>query len=235
MLIRFGGYYLEYKFPKDLSPIELDILRVIIKIREKNKFFSSKTLLKACISKLKYPTNEIFLNLKRLYEKNILIEGKQLLKIEILNNENRKIIYQIINENPGIQLRELSRTVKLPLQTCIWHVVILKKFEFIKSIKYKNVFCFGNANIPDDLLIVHQILRKELNNRIVYELIQNPQKTIQDLSEKLNISRSTIQYHINELTNVGLIDKVQKGHSELLRIRNEDLIIDLLNIVRITS
>lgn len=200
--------------PEDLSRIEREILEIIWDLRKNRKLFNMKFILKICQSRLTYTELEISSSLKALYDKNILIEGIQLTSSEILNNPNRNLIYSTINEQPGIHLRELTGKTDLPLHTICWHLMILKKFNFIKSIKFKNYFCFGNVDIPDNLLIKHHVLRNELNTKIIYELVQEPKIKLSDLSKKLNTSRSTIQYHIRELENAGIIAKMQKETSE---------------------
>lgn len=215
--------------PEDLSQIQKDILKVILDLKKKKKMFNKKLIFKICRANLPYTEDEIFSNLQQLYQQNFLVEGKQLVKTNILDSMNRKLLYNIINENPGIHLRELARLSNIPLKTCSWHLVILKKFEFIKVFQFKNQYCFGNMNISDELLKIHHILRNELNKRILSELIQSSDATIPVLSDKLSIQRRTIQYHVKELELLGLIEKIQEGHSELLKICNENLMKELLS------
>ncbi len=230
-----GGPYLETGIPKDLPQIEKDILKVILDMKKTRKMFSKKLIFKKCMAKLPYTENEIFLHLLLLYRKKFLVEGKQLVKTSILDSKNRKLLYDIINENPGIHLRELARFSNIPLKTCSWHLVILKKFEFIKFYQFKNQYCFGNVIISDELLKIHHILRNELNKKILSELIQSSDATIPGLSDKLSIQRHTIQNHVKELELFGLIERIQEGQTEFLKICNENLMKELLNPENIVS
>ena len=223
-----GGTCLDTGISEDLPQIQKDILKVILDMKKKRKMFNKKLIFKACRAKLPYTEDEIFSNLQQLYRKSFLVEGKQLVKTNILDSKNRKLLYNIINENPGIHLRELARVSNLPLKTCSWHLVILKKFEFIKVSQFKNQYCFGNVNISDELLKIHYILRNELNKKILSELIQSSTTTIPVLSDKLSIQRRTIQYHVNEMERLGLIEKIQEGRSALLKICDENLMKELL-------
>lgn len=215
--------------PRDLSPIQKEIIKLVLSMQEKRKSFTKNLILKECKANLKYNEDEITSNLEILYQKSILVEGMQLIRPSILENANRNLIYLAINENPGIRLRELARLLNLTLPTCSWHIVILKEFKFIKILKFKNQFCFGHVNIADEFLIIHHILRNKLNRQIISELLQGTDLTIPVLSEKFGINRSTVQYHIKLLENLAIIEKIREGHSEFLKIRNKNRMNSLLN------
>ena len=213
---------MDYKTSEKLTERETDILKFVIWLKERNKRITFKDVIKLCTSQLPYSEGEIFINLNGLYKKHILVQGKQLLRTDILKNVNRNSLYQTILEQPGIHLRELAREVELPLQTCIWHLVILQEFQFIKSTKYKNRYCFGDINETEGMIKINHILRIPLNKDILYEISQNDEITTQALAKKLNINQSTIRYHINELKKLCLIETIQVEQTLLLKIRTND-------------
>lgn len=215
------GQCLDYQLTGDISQVEKEILGVILKFSEKRRQFTFKNLLKACKSQLNYPIDEIFFNLQELYKRKILVEDRQLVKVKILENPNRNLIHQLIIENPGIQLSDLIKLADIPLQTCSWHITILKQFKMIKDIQYKNRYCFGSVNISDNHLKIYHILRNKLNKSVLKEISQNPLMTLSAISEKLKVALSTLHYHINELENAGLISISAEGSSQFLRISSE--------------
>ncbi|NVM27952.1 MAG: winged helix-turn-helix transcriptional regulator [Candidatus Helarchaeota archaeon] len=224
---------MEKGYPASLSQVESDILKVILAIKEKKKMFNANKIVKICKTRLNYAEHEIISNLEKLYQKNILVEGTQLLKPEILKNPKRNIIYQTIDNNPGIHLRELARELNFPVQTCSWHLVILEKFGFINSLKFKNCYCFGNANISGDDLRIHHILRNELNKKIITELLQYPKTKIPDLIAKSKVNQSTFHYHIEELENYGIVKEYQIENMRYLNLMNEDLLRRMLKLEKV--
>ena len=215
------GQCLDYQLTGGISQVEKEILGVILKFNEKKRQFTFKNLLKACKSQLNYPIEEIFFNLQELYKRKILVEDSQLVKVKILESPNRKLIYQLIMENPGVQLSDLIKLADIPLQTCSWHIAILKRFEMIKTIQYKNRYCFGNVNISDNHLKIYNILKNKINKIILKEISQNPLITLSAISEKLKMALSTLHYHINELKTAGLISISMEGSSQFLKISSE--------------
>ncbi len=228
--INQGGVILSELKSSEFTKIERDILDIIWKLKENQKFFNSERIVKACKSGLNYTEDEIFTNLKNLYKKHILVEGKQLIQTEILKNPVRNLVYKAINEHPGIHLRGLERSLNHPLQTLSWHVVILKKFNFIKSLKFKNKYCFAKIDISDELLLIHTLLRDELNRDIIRLIYRNPKTKIENLSNELNSAPTTIQYHIKDLEHHGIIKNIEDQTGKAFQILNKPLIIKLLKI-----
>ncbi len=210
---------MDYKL-KNISKIERDILQIIVRLKEKGKQFSFKKLLKICNLKLNYSEREIFTVLNDFYKKSILVEGKQLVRSEILANPNRELLYQFINENPGVHLRGIIKTTNLPLQTCCWHLAVLEQFQFIKSIKVKNQLCFGVDDLPNVEIRAHHLLRNKLNKKIITTVDEHQQLSIEELSNKLGVNPSTLRYHIKDLKKVGLLLSVQENNQQVLKIRS---------------
>ncbi|NVM29023.1 MAG: winged helix-turn-helix transcriptional regulator [Candidatus Helarchaeota archaeon] len=219
---------MDYQLLGDISQVEKNIIEIILKLKEDRKQFTFNRILKACKSRLSYSEDEIFFNLQKLYEKNILVEYRQLVKTEILENHNRKLIYHIINENPGIHLSELVQQTDIPLQTCSWHLTILQEFNMIKAIRVKNRYCFANVDISNDDLEIFHLLRNDLNKSVLKEISQNSQITFSNLSKKLDIAPSTLHYHINELKNARLISTSKEGTSQIFKICYEGSVQKLL-------
>ena len=54
-------------------------------------------------------------------------------KEEILENENRRKIYEALERSPGIHLRELQRILDMPLTTLEYHLSYLVRKKIICS------------------------------------------------------------------------------------------------------
>ena len=52
-----------------------------------------------------------------------MISKKNILKLEI-----RRKIYDFVDKNPGLHVREISRRMDIPINTLIYHIKYLKKF-----------------------------------------------------------------------------------------------------------
>jgi len=53
-----------------------------------------------------------------------MISKKNILKLEI-----RRKIYDFVDKNPGLHVREISRRMDIPINTLIYHIKYLKKLD----------------------------------------------------------------------------------------------------------
>jgi len=103
-------------------------------------------------------------------KKMILI--KMIREENILNFRTRKNIYNFISENPGLNLRELSRRTNLSLGVLRHHLNHLKKRDLIIAIKnhrYTGYYVKKNFSQRDIELI--NLLRQDVPRRIIQLLI----------------------------------------------------------------
>lgn len=144
---------------------------------------------------------------------------------EILDLEPRKKTYDAIEANPGIHMRELDRTLDIPLGTLRYHLRVLEKRGLIvsrKEDKYKRYYAKGKIDKTDkDKLAV---LRKELPRTVILFLLEFPGSTHKDISEALDVAPSTISYHLKKLLDDNFIEKIDDRYY----VREEDEIADIL-------
>ena len=71
--------------------------------------------------------------LKSLIKKKLILERSKLTKNDILNNTNRKKIYDFITNNPGVYFNRIARELDLSNYILAWHIKILMKFEIAQA------------------------------------------------------------------------------------------------------
>ncbi len=142
-----------------------------------------------------------------------------------LKLEARKKTFETIKDNPGIHLREVDRTLDIPLGTIRYHLRVLEKRKLIttrKEGKYMRYYAKGEIDRYDkDRLAV---LRKELPRTIILFLMEYPESSHKEISDVIDVAPSTISYHLKRLRKDGIID--QEGN--LYFVVDEDKIADLL-------
>jgi predicted transcriptional regulator len=146
--------------------------------------------------------------------KKFIQTGNSYLTLEdIFENENRiKILKQIIN-NPGIHHNELIRSCQLQKGQLQWHLDVLLRNQIIKKEKYGQftlyfpiTSSFGTVDKLKNFLSKSKTTSKVLN------IIQsNPGINSSEISRVLNLSSSTVKYHIDKLSEENLIILKRKG------------------------
>ncbi|HLA46956.1 MAG TPA: helix-turn-helix domain-containing protein, partial [Thermoplasmata archaeon] len=63
--------------------------------------------------------------------------------ISVMLNERRRRVFLTVLDRPGIHLRELARSLGIPLQSLSWHVEILKRSGLLESTRVGKFACLS--------------------------------------------------------------------------------------------
>lgn len=131
---------------------------------------------------------------------------------EVLENENRSKIINLILKHPGIHFNELLRKTNLAPGNLVWHLDILETYKVIKKKRVGNYVMFIPYYNKNPLSNIDLKLQKsELTLQILESIEENPGIWNSKLRDKMEIHRKTIQYHIDKLIDLGLVYKKKEG------------------------
>jgi predicted transcriptional regulator len=133
---------------------------------------------------------------------------------DLLSLASRKKIYEHVEEHSGSHLREIGRKCGLPLGTALYHLDRLEA-EGLLSVRrdgrYKRYFpSQGLGRKEKDLLSAY---RHDVPRRIAHALLLVPSMTQRELCASLDVSRSTLSFHVNDLIRRGVLRR-DLGHRE---------------------
>jgi len=131
-------------------------------------------------------------------------EGRSYLSlVDIFQNESRlKILTEILN-NPGIHHNELLRSCSLNKGQLQWHLDTLLKHSIIKKEKYGQYAIYFPITSSTEAIEVfkNQFAKSKTT----------PGINSAEISRILNLSRSSIKYHIDKLLEKHLIRSEKRG------------------------
>jgi predicted transcriptional regulator len=136
---------------------------------------------------------------------------RQIENKNVLENERREDIFRLITENPGITQAEVEHMAEINRSSLRYHLKMLMREEKIISKKVsKKIHYFENHNgyIPE-VQVAKTILDSPTAKNIYSYIYTNPGCTQKDLAEYMNLSCSTISWHIERLSSGNLV-KIQK-------------------------
>ena len=148
---------------------------------------------------------------------------------EVLDLEIRRKIYDLIAKNPGLHAKKIAELLSIKGQLADYHLLYLERREVITTIKeegYRRYYIKGKLGIKDRRRIA--ILRQEIPLRIVLFLLKNPDSKHGEILENLDITKSTLTYHIKKLVKHGIISEHPFGKDKRYRVINEKEIYELL-------
>ena len=136
-----------------------------------------------------------------------LNKGPHRLSMEqVLENETRGGIIDIILETPGVHFNQLLRQMSISAGTLAWHLDILETFKIIKKERvgqYLVYFSYLDANPLENMDF--KLQKSQTTLEIVRLIRENPGIYQNQLAKKLKLNHKTIKYHLNKLLDIHLI------------------------------
>ncbi|NHI92898.1 MAG: ArsR family transcriptional regulator [Candidatus Lokiarchaeota archaeon] len=198
-----------------LTNLEEEVFNLIKKWLKKQTVFQlESSLINYCSKNCNVEEIEILQVIYSLIQRKIIVPGTSLTQDQILENETRAKMYELIKNKPGIHVRELSNELKKSSSVIRTHLMVLKNFNYIRSKKYNNPkldlqFLKDFPEIYDDYFVIW----KNENDREILTSLINNELNLTELSQKLNVHHSTIQYHLKKLKQLDLIISIQAEKS----------------------
>ena len=125
----------------------------------------------------------------------------------LLDNLNRKNIFEHIKSNPGIHFKKLLRELNFQPGAMSYHLNVLEKGEFIKSIQDGNYRRFYLYGAKSDLRIVLTTVQL----RILSVVDERPGISQSKISRTIGSNRMLVNYHIKILMDAGILSLEKSG------------------------
>jgi DNA-binding MarR family transcriptional regulator len=125
---------------------------------------------------------------------------------DVLSLDSRRRIHDFVRRNPGAHLREIARSLELPLGTALYHLDYLSQTDMVvvrRDGRYKRFFVkhmLGRLEKDYVSAFHHAVPRK-----IVTILLTQGKCTQRELCEAVGVSRSTLSFHVNNLVEKGIL------------------------------
>jgi predicted transcriptional regulator len=134
---------------------------------------------------------------------------------EVLENENRSKIIDLILTNPGIHLNELLRETDLSPGNLVWHLDILEKYEIIGKKHVSNYVVYFPYYQKNPLSNLDLKLRKsELTLKVLELIEEKPGMWNNKMAEIFDVDHKTTKYHLDKLMELDLIFSEKDGRKK---------------------
>jgi len=147
-----------------------------------------------------------------------------------LDLDVRRRIYQAVQDQPGLHLRELGRTLDTPLSTLRHHLEVMEEAAILtveRDGDYKRYFPAEALSDEDRRLL--SVLRREKPRRILLALLERGGETSYgSLVEALGYAESTLGLYLRELRDRGLVERRPMGRTSVYGLVDDDRVHRLL-------
>ncbi|NVM53077.1 MAG: winged helix-turn-helix transcriptional regulator [Candidatus Helarchaeota archaeon] len=195
-----------------LTEFEERVLSIIKEILKKHIVFQfDATFIDFCLQKLKVSEMEIYSAIYSLLRRKLIVPGSTLTREQILENPSRTLIFETIQKHPGIHIRELCTTLNMSSGVVRTHLKVLENFNYIRRKKYTTpkfvlLFLKDFPQTYDDFFLIS----KNENDQHIIQCLTNTQLTMTDLSSRLGLHHSTVQYHLKKLGHLDFIIPIEE-------------------------
>ncbi len=142
--------------------------------------------------------------------------------IDVLSLEIRRKIYNYVQKNPGIHLRNISRQLQIPKTTLLYHLRYLIKQDLLTSKEdthYTRYYIAQKVGIREKNIL--GLIRQETPRKITLFLFVYPEHSRIDIAIETGKSPSTVSHHLTKLINLNVVERTRHGHQYTYRIHNQ--------------
>ncbi len=144
---------------------------------------------------------------------------------------NKKKIYDFIEKNPGKHMREIKRSLDLPMGDIQYNLYSLEKLGYIVSLKkglYKRYYTRNMFTDKEKGIIA--IISNESVRKILLMLMKRPGSTQSDLVIFTGLTSPTVSWHMKRLIEENVLKIEKDGRNIRYYIRNPEDIERLMKI-----
>ena len=143
-------------------------------------------------------------------------KGAHRLSLEdVLENENRNKIIDLILKEPGIHFNELLRKIEIAAGNLVWHLDILETYKVVGKKRIGNFIAYFPYYQKNPISNLDLKLRKSKLTLGILEMIEKePGLWNSIITKHFKVDHKTIQYHINKLKDLNLIHFRSEGRKK---------------------
>ena len=133
-----------------------------------------------------------------------MISEKKLMELQ-----KRIKIYDFIIKNPGLNKREISRRLSIPVTTLTYHLKFFKKIGLINEKidgGYLRIFASNKIGTNDEQLLC--LFRNKNSCKIFIYLLFSLSFSQIELSKELELSSPTVSHYLKKMVKMGIIEEV---------------------------
>ena len=143
-------------------------------------------------------------------------KGAHRLSLEdVLENENRNIIIDLILNEPGIHFNELLRKIDIAAGNLVWHLDILETYKVIGKRRLGNYiayFPYYQKNPISNLDL--QLSKSKLTLEVLQMIEKEPGLWNSIITKRFKVDHKTIQYHVKKLVDLNLVHFKSEGRKK---------------------
>jgi predicted transcriptional regulator len=149
-------------------------------------------------------------------------------KEEILENERRQKIYSVIKKNPGLHIRELQRTLDIPLASLQYHLNYMTRRNVIYEEKTEHYTRYFTTPFDAEDKKILTALRQKRLREIVLLILINKKAKYRLIVESMRLPKSTVSLYLRTLVDNDIVERAKIGYENIYTLKDEDRVSKIL-------
>ena len=149
-------------------------------------------------------------------------------KQEVLENENRRKAYCLIESNQGIHFRELQRLMNIPATTLEYHLSYMVRKKIAYAEKEGQFRRYYTKPLDEEDKKILSALRQKKIREVVLFIIASEKAKYQSLSDNLKLPYSTLSFYLKYLVDRDILLREKIGYETIYTVRDPDRVAKVL-------
>jgi predicted transcriptional regulator len=149
-------------------------------------------------------------------------------QIKALEFRMRQTLYSLISESPGLHFREIQRRTKKATGQLTYHLDYLQKADLIKVIRDgEHLRYYPHTQKGEEINLIECVRQRSIRHILLY-LMENNGCNHEQLVKTLQLSPSTISWHLEKLISCKVVTKESQGRRSVYSINCPQLVKNVL-------
>ncbi len=155
---------------------------------------------------------------------------KQKQNLVTRTDDLRAEIYGVIERNPGIRYKELTRFVGISNGVLTYHLGVLERAKEIKVKRQSNnrVTRYFVAYMPKEDSDILSIFRSTVTRNVALFILRNELCTLNEIVEYNKKAPSTVCWHIKRLKEAGIVCVIYGNERQLYCLTDKSMVSSIL-------
>lgn len=128
----------------------------------------------------------------------------------------RAEILRVVQEVPGIHLRQIERDTRLALGQVLYHLDRLERMGVVVSVRDAGFRrYFASSDVPRGDKPFVGALRQEVSRRVQLALLEREPCSHGELRSRVGVAASTLSFHLQRLVDAGILLRERAGTANI--------------------
>ena len=147
---------------------------------------------------------------------------------DLLALPTRRRVYDVVRRSPGIGAREVQRGAGTGWGETVYHLDRLTQANLLHREKTGHQDHYFVAAVPLGDRSLLRMARSVSARRLLVALLESPNATVPDLTQRTGLSAGRISVHLGRLAQLGLLRTGRRERYRTFEIEDRDRIVRLL-------